>query len=295
MNVAALQFSRSMGRTSRLTFDPVLISSALALLLLGLVMVTSASISIADRELGSPFAFLERQLLFASVGCCLGLVAFVLPTEVWERASFALLLIGLALLVLVLVPGLGHAVNGSRRWLRMGMFNFQASELARLLILIHICSYAVRRHEELRSTLKGVLKPLGLLALAALLLLLEPDFGAAAVLLITGFAILFIAGISWRQVLLVLGIGGLALGAIAVSSAYRVRRLTTFLPTGIDHVQHAGGRFARLAGIANRPRASRTWSIPRRRWRWRRGRRATHGRMNESPLHSHPSNGAIRT
>ncbi len=234
MNVAALQFSRSMGRTSRLTFDPVLISSALALLLLGLVMVTSASISIADRELGSPFAFLERQLLFASVGCCLGLVAFVLPTEAWERVSFALLLIGLALLVLVLVPGLGHAVNGSRRWLRIGMFNFQASELARLLILIHICSYAVRRHEELRSTLKGVLKPLGLLALAALLLLLEPDFGAAAVLLITGFAILFIAGISWRQVLLVLGIGGLALGAIAVSSAYRVRRLTTFLDPWSD-------------------------------------------------------------
>ena len=131
MNVAALQFSRSMGRTSRLTFDPVLVSSALALLLLGLVMVTSASISIADRELGSPFAFLERQLLFASVGCCLGLVAFALPTEVWERVSFALLLIGLALLVLVLIPGLGHAVNGSRRWLRIGMFNFQASELAR--------------------------------------------------------------------------------------------------------------------------------------------------------------------
>ena len=223
-----------MGRTARLTFDPVLVSSALALLLLGLVMVTSASISIADRELGSPFAFLERQLLSATVGCCLGLVAFALPAEVWERVSFALLLIGLALLVLVLIPGLGHAVNGSRRWLRIGMFNFQASELARLLILIHICSYAVRRHEELRSTFKGVLKPLGLLALAALLLLLEPDFGAAAVLLITGFAILFIAGTSWRQVLIVLGIGGLALAAVAVSSAYRVRRLTTFLDPWSD-------------------------------------------------------------
>ncbi|HZF25997.1 MAG TPA: putative lipid II flippase FtsW [Steroidobacteraceae bacterium] len=234
MNVAALQFSRSMGRTPRLTLDPLLVSCALALLLLGLVMVTSASISIAEQELGSPFAFLERQLMFATVGCCLGLVAFTLPTELWERISFALLLIGLVLLVLVLVPGVGHAVNGSRRWLRIGMFNFQASELARLLILIHICSYAVRRQEELRTTMKGVLKPLGLLALGALLLLLEPDFGAAAVLLITGFAVLFIAGISWRHVLVVLAIGGMGLGAIAVSSAYRVRRLTTFLDPWSD-------------------------------------------------------------
>jgi cell division protein FtsW len=234
MNVAAQQFSRSTGRTARLSFDPVLVSIALALLLLGLVMVTSASISIADRELASPFAFLVRQLLFASVGCCIGLMAFALPTELWERVSFALLLIGLALLVLVLVPGLGHAVNGSRRWLRIGMFNFQASELARVLILLHICSYAARRQEELRSTLKGVLKPLGLLALAAVLLLAEPDFGAAAVLLITGFIILFVAGISWRHVLIVLGIGGAGLAAIAVSSAYRVRRLTTFLDPWSD-------------------------------------------------------------
>ncbi|HKE44352.1 MAG TPA: putative lipid II flippase FtsW [Steroidobacteraceae bacterium] len=234
MNVSALQFSRSMGRSPRLTLDPLLVSCALALLLLGLVMVTSASISIAEQELGSPFAFLERQLMFATVGCCLGLVAFRLPTELWERISFALLLIGLLLLVLVLVPGIGHAVNGSRRWLRIGMFNFQASELARLLILIHICSYAVRRQEELRTTMMGVLKPLGLLTLGALLLLLEPDFGAAAVLLITGFAILFIAGISWRHVLLVLAIGGAGLGLIAISSAYRVRRLTTFLDPWAD-------------------------------------------------------------
>ena len=234
MNAAALQFSRSLGRTPRLTFDPVLVSCALALLLLGLVMVTSASISIAEQELGSPFAFLERQLMFATVGCCLGLVTFTLPTELWERISFALLLIGLVLLVLVLVPGIGHAVNGSRRWLRIGMFNFQASELARLLILFHICSYAVRRHEELRTTMMGVLKPLGLLAFGAVLLLLEPDFGAAAVLLITGFAILFIAGISWRHVLIVLAIGGAGLGLIAISSAYRVRRLTTFLDPWAD-------------------------------------------------------------
>jgi cell division protein FtsW len=114
------------------------------------------------------------------------------------------------------------------------MLNFQASELARLLILIYLASYAVRHQEELRETLTGVLKPLALLAVAALLLLLEPDFGAASVLLVTGFAVLFIAGMPWKCVLVLVGTGGLALGAAAVSSAYRVQRLTTFLDPWAD-------------------------------------------------------------
>jgi cell division protein FtsW len=221
-------------RPARLIVDPLLMSAALGLLLIGLVMVTSASISIADRAMGSPFAYLERQLLFALVGAACGLVAFGIPSALWQRLSLPLLLIGLALLVLVLIPGLGHAVNGSRRWLRLGMLNFQASELARLLILIYVASYAVRHQEELRESFIGVLKPLALLVLAALLLLLEPDFGAASVLLVTGFAVLFIAGMPWKYVLLVLGAGGLALGAVAVSSAYRVQRLTTFLDPWAD-------------------------------------------------------------
>ena len=234
MNATSFQFSRALARPARLIVDPLLMSAALGLLLIGLVMVTSASISIADRAMGSPFAYLERQLLFALVGACCGLVAFVIPSAVWQRLSMPLLLIGLGLLVLVLIPGLGHAVNGSRRWLRLGMLNFQASELARLLILIYLASYAVRHQEELRETFVGVLKPLALLVLAALLLLLEPDFGAASVLLVTGFAVLFIAGMPWKYVLVVLGAGGLALGAVAVSSAYRVQRLTTFLDPWAD-------------------------------------------------------------
>jgi cell division protein FtsW len=234
MTAASLQYSRSIGRPARLIVDPLLVSATLALLLVGLVMVTSASMSIADRAMGSPFAYLERQLLFALVGTLCCVIAFSVPSALWQRLSAPLLLIGLALLVLVLLPGLGHAVNGSRRWLRLGMLSFQASELARLLILIYIASYAVRHQEELRETLVGVLKPLGLLVLAALLLLLEPDFGAASVLLVTGFAVLFIAGMPWKYVIVVLGAGGLALGAAAVSSAYRVQRLTTFLDPWAD-------------------------------------------------------------
>lgn len=234
MSAATFQFSRAVGRPARIVIDPLLVSAALGLLLIGLVMVASASMSIADRGLGSPFAYLERQLLFALVGACCAGVAFSLPSDLWDRLSMPLLLIGLALLVLVLIPGLGHAVNGSRRWLRIGMLNFQASELARLLILIYLCSFAVRHQEELRETLAGVLRPLALLVVAVLLLLLEPDFGAATVLLVSGFAVLFVAGMPWRYVLVVLGAGGLALGAAAVSSAYRVQRLTTFLDPWAD-------------------------------------------------------------
>ncbi len=234
MSAASLQFSRSIARPTRLIVDPLLVSAALGLLLIGLVMVTSASMSVADRALGSPFAFLERQLLFALVGACCAMVAFSVPSELWQRLSMPLLLIGLALLVLVLIPGLGHAVNGSRRWLRLGMLTFQASELSRLLILIYLSSYAVRHQQELRESFAGVLKPLALLVMAALLLLLEPDFGAASVLFVTGFAVLFVAGMPWKYVLVVLGAGGLALGAAAVSSAYRVQRLTTFLDPWAD-------------------------------------------------------------
>jgi cell division protein FtsW len=230
----SLQFSRSSARSSRPVFDGVLLVCVSALLLIGLIMVTSASISIAAREQAAPFSFLLRQLAFAGVGCLVALLAFAMRTELWDRMSLVLLLLGFALLAAVLVPGLGHVVNGSRRWLQFSGFNFQASELARALILTYICSYAARRQEALRTTLAGVLKPLGLLMAAALLLLAEPDFGAACVLLITGFVILFIAGMQWRYVLLVAGGGGLALAAAAVFSAYRMRRLTAFLNPWAD-------------------------------------------------------------
>ena len=234
MIAATFQFSRSVGRPARLVIDPMLVSVTLGLLLFGLVMVTSASMAIADRGGGSPFAYLERQLVFALVGMLCALIAFSVRTEWWDRLSVPLLVIGLLLLVLVLVPGVGHAVNGSRRWLRIGMLNFQASELARLLIMIYLCSYAVRYQEELRERIQGVLKPLGVLALAALLLLFEPDFGAATVLFATGFAVLFIAGMPWKYVFVVVGAASLALGTAAVSTAYRVQRLTTFLDPWAD-------------------------------------------------------------
>jgi cell division protein FtsW len=234
MSAASLAFARSSARPRRFVFDGALLLIVAALLLLGLVMMTSASVSIADRQLQDPLHYLERQ----STGLLLGLLgaafAMSIPTSVWERLALPLLALGLLLLVLVLIPGLGHEVNGSRRWLRLGVMNFQPSELARVLMLTYLASYVVRRQTELKQELKGFLKPLGVLMGAAALLLLEPDFGAATVLMATGLGVLFLAGVKLRHffALVALAAGGMAL--IAVTSAYRLKRLTAFLDPWAD-------------------------------------------------------------
>jgi cell division protein FtsW len=206
---------------------------ALAIVLLGLVMVTSASITIAGRD-GNPFAFLERQLLLVMIGAVAAAVTFAIPTEKLEQLALPLLLLAVLLLLVVLIPGLGHVVNGSRRWLRLAGMNFQVSEAARVLALIYIASYAVRREQELRSGLPGLFKPLALLAAIALLLLLEPDFGAASVLFITGFGVLFLAGARWRWMLSMLLAAGGCMTLLVLFSSYRMRRLTTFLDPWAD-------------------------------------------------------------
>jgi cell division protein FtsW len=234
MSAASLAFARSSARPRRFVYDGALVLIVAALLLLGLVMMTSASVSIADRQLQDPLHYLERQ----STGLLLGLLgamfAMSIPTNVWERLALPLLALALLLLTLVLIPGLGHEVNGSRRWLRFGLMNFQPSELARVLLLTYLASYVVRRQSELKQELKGFLKPLGVLMGAAALLLLEPDFGAATVLMATGLGVLFLAGVKLRHffALVALAAGGMAL--IAVTSAYRLKRLTAFLDPWAD-------------------------------------------------------------
>jgi cell division protein FtsW len=214
--------------------DAVTLSLVAAIVLLGLVMVTSASISIASRNGGDEFAFLERQLVLCMIGFVLAALVFCVRTEFLEKMAWPLLIVAVALLFIVLIPGLGHMVNGSRRWIRILGFNFQASELARVLVLVFIASYAVRREEELRNTAMGLVKPIALLAFVALLLLAEPDFGAASVLFITGFGILFIAGARLRYVLAVAGLGAAAMAALVMLVPYRMQRVTSFLDPWAD-------------------------------------------------------------
>jgi cell division protein FtsW len=228
MSAATLSYARSTGRPRRLTLDPWVIGPVAALLLVGLVMVASASIGVSDKEMGAPFFYFQRQLMFVGLGLVAAMVAMTIPTAVWEKYSMVLLGVAIALLVLVLVPGIGHEVNGSRRWLRLGFMNFQVSELARVLLLTYVASYAVRRADELRGDFKGFVKPVLVLGGAAVLLLAEPDFGAATVLLATGIAVLFLAGARITHLLVPIVLGVAAMATLAITSPYRARRLTAF-------------------------------------------------------------------
>jgi cell division protein FtsW len=223
-----------MKTAARLHIDGVALALVTSILLLGLIMVTSASISIASKDSGDSFSFLERQLVLCLIGSFLAAVVFCIRTEYLEKMAWPLLIGAVALLFVVLIPGLGHVVNGSRRWIRLLGFNFQASELARVLTLIFIASYAVRREDELRSTALGLIKPMGLLAFVALLLLAEPDFGAASVLLIAGFGVLFVAGARLRFVLLVAAACAGVLALLVLLVPYRMARVTSFLDPWAD-------------------------------------------------------------
>jgi cell division protein FtsW len=230
----ALQFSRSAGRQQRLVIDPVIVTAVACLLLAGLVMVTSASLNVAERLAGDPFFHFERQLLSVLLGATFGGALVFVPISIWQRFAPVLLLASFALLLLVLIPGIGHAVNGSRRWIRIGLLNFQPSEVARWLLLTYIAIYAVRHQTDLRSTAQGFFKPLAVLLAAAVLLLFEPDFGAAVVLCVTGTAVLFVAGARLRDFLLVCAIGAAGIALLAFSSGYRLKRLLAFLDPWAD-------------------------------------------------------------
>jgi cell division protein FtsW len=166
--------------------------------------------------------------MYAGLGLAAGALALCIPTAAWDRYSKVLLAAGFLLLLVVLVPGIGHEVNGSRRWLRLGIMNFQVSELARVLLLTYLASYAVRRADELRATFGGFLRPIGVLGFAAVLLLAEPDFGAATVLMTTGLAVLFLAGARIRHLVVPIVVGAAGMALLAVTSSYRMRRLTAF-------------------------------------------------------------------
>jgi cell division protein FtsW len=219
---------------TELQLDTVLLSIVLALLLGGFVILASASISISENATGNPFFYLQRQLLAAAIG--LGAAAFCLfvPMQVWRNLGPLMLFAGLALLVVVLIPGVGYEVNGARRWVRVGIMNLQVSEPARLCFLIYLAGYLVRRNKSLREEFVGFLRPMLVLTLACVLLLKEPDFGAAIVLLATALVMLFVAGARIRDFVVCFAAAVAAMAALAITSPYRMKRLTGFLDPWSD-------------------------------------------------------------
>lgn len=235
MSTAAIDNRLIAGEARSYGFDVTLILASLILTALGVVFVTSASIALAEKELGNAYYFGERQLVFAGLGFCAALFMMFLPLKLWRQFSPVLLLAAFSLLTLVLVPGFGREVNGAVRWLSIGPFRLiQASEPARLFMFIFIADYIARRNTELTTTFAGFAKPMALTGLAAILLLAEPDFGAATVLIAVVMGMLFIGGARLRDFFVLLCVAFAALAALAVSSPYRLERLTAFLDPWSD-------------------------------------------------------------
>jgi len=173
---------------NRYGYDGWFVFAVMTLLAVGIVMVGSASVDIAERQLGQPFYYLLRQSVFIVVGLCAAVLVMNIDLQRWQRSGGMLLITAVLMLVLVLVPGIGHEVNGSMRWLSLGIFNLQPSELTKLFVIIYLSGYLVRRREEVRNSIKGFARPMLLLTLVCLLLLAEPDFGAVAIMMATAVA-----------------------------------------------------------------------------------------------------------
>lgn len=207
--------------------DITLLLIAIILLALGLIMVTSASIEVAASQYKDPLFHFYRQLTYLLLSLLLAGCVFMIPMDSWLKLGPVLLFTAMGLLIAVLI--IGREINGSVRWISLGLFNLQASEVAKLFFIIYLAGYAVRQQEQVQTTWVGLMKPVGLLSIATVLLLLEPDFGAVVVLMSTAIGMLFMAGVKlWRFSILILVYIGAA-AAIAVSQPYRLARLTTYI------------------------------------------------------------------
>ena len=179
MSIAATAPATTGNRV--LPFDPLFLAAVICLILIGFVMISSASIEVAAVRNSNPFFYMIRHGVFILLGLAAAIVVLRIPISFWQRSGPWLLLVGFLLLVLVLV--VGREVNGSVRWISLGPINLQASEVAKFAMVIYLAGYLVRRLTEVRSSWKGIAKPALPLAFFVFLMILEPDFGAAVVLL----------------------------------------------------------------------------------------------------------------
>jgi len=208
-----------------------------ALLSIGLVMVSSASISFSAASAythNDGWYFAKRHGIYLVMGLFLAAFVVTVPISIWEKYAGHFLLATLLLLVVVLIPGIGRQVNGSRRWLNLGVIMVQASEVAKVCAIIFFASFFARRFQELHFGWQGFLKPMLIVGVMVFLLLLEPDFGSSVVLSATIISMMFIAGVRMLHFSLLIGVAVSGMAAIAILSPYRMRRLITFLDPWAD-------------------------------------------------------------
>jgi len=221
--------------------DMRLIALAAALLVVGVIVVTSASMEVANAKHGNPFYHLIRHVIFLGMALFFAATSFLMPMQMWNRLGWLLLAAAFVLLVMVIMPGIGREVNGSMRWIRLGPINIQTSELAKLFMVVYLSAYLARRLREVRTHLWGFMKPMIVLVMMVLLLLLEPDFGAAVVLMSAALGMMFLGGVRLSQFLLLICVSLTSIAGLAVSQPYRMQRLVTFMdPWAKENVFDSG-------------------------------------------------------
>lgn len=222
----------SQSQTDLQAYDGGLILASFVLMAIGLVMVTSASMPVAERLFDNPFHFSIRHGLYLIASLICGMIFVQVPMYVWQRFNPWLLLAAILSLVAVLI--IGHTVNGAKRWIMFAGFTAQPAEAAKLFFFAYLAGYLVRRYEEVTENLKGFIKPLVVFFLLALLLLLQPDFGTVVVMFATTIGLLFLAGARLWQFFALVFVGLMAVVALIVFEEYRMRRVTSFLDPWAD-------------------------------------------------------------
>ena len=224
---------RSAGR-ARPAWDPWLLGSTIVLLATGVIMVYSASVAYADREMNNSAYFLIRHASYTILG--LFLMALTMRTRVrwWEKSGPYLLLIGMVSLFVVLLPGIGAHVNGSSRWIRLGVLNVQPSEFMKLFAVVYVAGYLVRKQEALKNFTQGIVMVSLVVAVIGALLLMEPDMGSLVVITVTVFSMLFLGGVRFWHFMMVLGAGAGSMVLLTIISPYRMARATSFMDPFAD-------------------------------------------------------------
>jgi cell division protein FtsW len=219
-------------KASTAPYDVSLVLMALALLSIGLVIVTSASMPVGARLFDNPFHFAIRHGIYMMLAIGTALIVMQIPMQWWQASNAWLLLFAIALLIAVLL--VGRSVNGSTRWLAIGPITIQAAEPAKLFFFCYLAGYLVRRYEEVTENIKGFLKPLVVFFALAVLLLMQPDLGTVVVMLFTTIGLLFLAGAKLWQFFGLAITGGLAVTFLIMFEEYRMKRITSFLDPWAD-------------------------------------------------------------
>jgi cell division protein FtsW len=232
MNSRAMESHKQQFR-----FDPLLVAVTVSLLFIGYVMVASSSLHLGLEQKQDSFHYPVRQLAHIVLGLLMAFGITKIPMASWQKMGSGAFISGLFLLVIVLIPGLGVKVNGSIRWLSLGGLRIQVSEVVKFFSVIYMAGYVTRHQEDLQGSAYGIIKPLLLFSVACILLLLEPDFGSAVVILMIAMGMMFLGGARLKQFIILLALVVALAASLVIVAPYRMARLVSFIDPFKDYLK----------------------------------------------------------